>query len=224
MFLREDSFFAKELPMSRSVKTPRFPIGVRNVFRANEINRLHGRRGETRLSVVLTICVAVFGASLLLAPKARAQSEDQIMAAFLFNFARYVEWPKNAFDQSNSPVDICVLGAEDFSGVVSRTVSGKRVGKRLVAVRDIESLNVSDGCHILFLGDGLDVTHAEVVESLHGRSIYSVSDSEGFAAAGGIANFIRAKSRIRFEINRMAAESVGLKISSRLLRLAKVVK
>lgn len=194
------------------------------MFRGNEINWIRRRRGTAPLGVVFATLVVVFAASLLHAPRATAQSEDQIMAAFLFNFARYVEWPKNAFDRSNSPVEICILGADRFEKVVSRTVSGKQVGNRPVDVRAIAKLSNANGYHILFIGRDLDTAHSVAVEALRGRSVFSVSDREGFAAAGGIANFFRADSRIRFEINPGAAKTAGLKISSRLLRLAKVVK
>ena len=210
--------------MNLSAEAPGFLSGVRSVFRAGEMRRFQGRRSSTPIGVVLTTIVAVLATSLLLAPKAKAQSEDQIMAAFLFNFARYVEWPKNAFDRSDSPVDICLLGADDFSDVVTRTVSGKHVGNRPVAVRLIPQLERTSGCHILFIGSEVETAHDDAVESLRGQSIFSVSDRKGFATAGGIANFIRAESRIRFEINPGAAKAAGLKISSRLLRLAKVVK
>lgn len=223
-FLREGSFFACELPMHFSAEAAGFLSGVRSVFRASAIKKAHGRRSAAPIGVVLTMFVAVLATSLLLVPTARAQSENQIMAAFLFNFARYVEWPKDAFDRSESPVGICIFAADDFADVVNRTVSGKRVGKRPVVVRSITKLERTRGCHILFIGRDFNTAHDDAVVSLRGQSVFSVSDRKGFAKAGGIANFIRAENRIRFEINPRAAKAAGLKISSRLLRLAKVVR
>ncbi|HIF92840.1 MAG: YfiR family protein [Myxococcales bacterium] len=176
------------------------------------------------MGALLAAFIALFATSLLFAPKAKAQSEDPIMAAFLFNFACYVEWPKNAFDRSDSPVEICLLGSGDFSDVVTRVVSEKRVGNRSAAVRSIAKLELTSGCHILFSGHDLDTAHDDAVASLRGQSVFSVSDREEFATAGGISNFIGSESRIRFEINADAAKAAGLKVSSRLLRLAKVVR
>jgi hypothetical protein len=153
--IAEGSFFQCELPMNISAEASRILSGVRRVSRASEIKKIKHRRSAARLGVVRTTFAAVLAVSLLLAPHAGAQSEDQIMAAFLFNFARYVEWPKNAFDRSNSPVDICLLGADEFSDVVSKTVSGKRIGRRPFSVRSIAKLKLTDGCHILFIGRDL---------------------------------------------------------------------
>jgi hypothetical protein len=145
------------------------------------------------------------------------------MAAFLFNFARYVEWPEDAFDRSDMPVNICMLSSKEFGDVVSRTVSGKTVADRSVVVRWTSDLPEATGCHILFIGSEFERSHSDAVAVLDGMSVFTVADQEGFARAGGTANFFRADNRIRFEINTLAAKKAGLKISSRLLRLAKVV-
>jgi len=185
----------------------------------SEIKRVFRRRAAASVIVVATLV-----ASLLVSPKAIAQSEDQIMAAFLFNFARYVEWPQDAFDRSDMPVNICMLSTKEFGDVVSKTVSGKTVADRAVVVRWTADLPETAGCHILFIGREFGKSHSEAVAELGGMSVFTVADQEGFAKAGGIANFFRAENRIRFEINPRAAQKAGLKISSRLLRLAKVVQ
>lgn len=185
----------------------------------SELKRVFRRRAAASVIVVATLV-----ASLLVSPKAIAQSEDQIMAAFLFNFARYVEWPQDAFDRSDMPVNICMLSTKEFGDVVSKTVSGKTVADRAVVVRWTADLPETAGCHILFIGREFGKSHSEAVAELGGMSVFTVADQEGFAKAGGIANFFRAENRIRFEINPRAAQKAGLKISSRLLRLAKVVQ
>lgn len=188
--------------------------------RASEINRVFRRRDAASVVVVVVTTLVVF---LLVVPRASAQSEDQIMAAFLFNFARYVEWPKDAFDRNDMPVNICMLNSKEFGDIVSNTVSGKTVANRRVLVRPTSNLAEATGCHILFIGREFNKPVAEAIAVLGGMSVFTVADQEGFATAGGIANFIRAENRIRFEINPRAAKKAGLKISSRLLRLAKVV-
>jgi len=163
----------------------------------------------------LLLCVSV--------SEATAQSEDQIKAAFLFNFARYVEWPVEAFAGPEDAVKICMVGAASFAGVVSKTVSGKSVENRPVAVDTLAGLSELSGCHILYVGAGIGFDPGEVASRAAGASVFTVADHEGFASRGGIANFIRADNKVRFEINPSAAKKAGLKISSRLLRLAKVV-
>ena len=190
------------------------------MFRVIELNR-------TFLVCLRTAALFVVSAGLCLvlyAPPAAAQSEDQIKAAFLFNFARYVEWPDSAFASGDAAVRICMVGSGDFAGVVSNTVSGKSVGDRAVKVDTPADLSAASTCHILYVGSSFDGNPSGVAESVGPASVFTVADREGFATAGGIANFIRTDNKVRFEINPGAAKKVGLKVSSRLLRLAKVVK
>ena len=145
-------------------------------------------------------------------------------AAFLFNFARYVEWPASAFTAAEAPVRICVLGARTFASVVEEVVAGKQVGERSVEVAEAQDLDRAARCHILFVGEDLGIERPQLISTLADAHVFTVSDSEGFAREGGVANFFRADQKMRFEINTGAAKRAGLKISSRLLRLARVVE
>lgn len=163
--------------------------------------------------------VVLFAASL-----ASAQSEDQVKAAFLFNFVRYVEWPDEVFESDGSKVKICMLDAEEFGSVVTQIVSGKSVGDRKVKVKSIRGLDSARDCHLIYVGGDATGRVSDLVSTLGSAPVFTVSDAEGFAEGGGMANFFRADSKIRFEMNPGAAKKSKLKISSRLLRLAKVVK
>jgi hypothetical protein len=172
-----------------------------------------------RLILATVVCLSCMGAT-----QAQAQSEDQIKAAFLFNFARYVEWPTTAFAGPDTAVRICMAGSTAFANVVAQTVSGKSVENRPVRVDTLAELSGASDCHILYLGEGIGSAAADVASSLSGVSVFTVADRAGFAKQGGMANFIRADNKVRFEINPSAAKMAGLKVSSRLLRLAKVVE
>ena len=212
--------FACGLPMGGGVRDFRSSRGEPEGLRAAVDRASSGPRRLAGVGVVALLCAAW----LLAASSAEAQSEDQVMAAFLFNFARYVEWPENAFDRADMPVRICLLGSRELGEVVTSTVSGKTVGKRKVVVSLASDLGASSGCHIFFVGRGVESPNEEAVAALSGSGVFSVADREGFARAGGIANFLRVDNRIRFEINPNAAKRAGLKVSAKLLRLAKVVK
>jgi len=121
------------------------------------------------------------------------------------------------------PVRFCMLSSREFEKIVAETVSGKTVSDRPIVVRRTSDLHETHGCHVLFIGRESDDSNSNAVAALEGRSVFTVADQEGFALAGGVANFFRSDNRIRFAINPAAAAKVGLKISSRLLRLAKVV-
>ena len=166
--------------------------------------------------VALSVCIG--------APVARAQSEDQIKAAFLFNFARYVEWPEASFEGPSDAVRICMVGGDRFAEVVTRIVSGKQVADRPVSVDALAGLEEAGSCHILYVEEAFAADASEIASRLAGSSVFTVSDRAGFAARGGVANFIWSDNKIRFEINPGAARRAGLKVSSRLLRLAKLVE
>lgn len=161
--------------------------------------------------------------TVLLPALASGESEGPIKAAFLFNFARYVEWPPVAFENETAEIRLCVMGESAFDQVVTATVSGRRVGSRPVAVEKVESLDVASGCHLLYLDETVEVPAPVVADRLGELAIFTISDQLGFAAEGGIANFILVDQKIRFEINPSAARRAGLRISSSLLRLAKRV-
>jgi len=154
---------------------------------------------------------------------AAAESAEDVKAAFLFNFARYVEWPEAAFANETAPIRLCLLSNSGFHDVLAKTVSGRSVGRRPVAVETVEGLDAAGRCQLLFLGQGASLAGADVAARLGERPVFTISDQAGFAAADGIANFILVDNKIRFEINPSAARRAGLKISSSLLRLAKLV-
>lgn len=175
-----------------------------------------------RLTLAYTLALVL---AFVFSPnRAQAQSEDQVKAAFLFNFVRYVEWPSEVFEDDASDVKICMFKAEAFASVVKQTVSGKNVGDRNVEVDLIGNAGSTRGCHLLYVGVVGEESISDLVSNLGNAPIFTVSDAEGFAQSGGMANFFRTDSKIRFEMNPDAAKKANLKISSRLLRLARVVK
>ncbi|MBY0399662.1 YfiR family protein [Myxococcota bacterium] len=152
-----------------------------------------------------------------------AESADQVKAAFLFNFARYVEWPESAFERTDSAIRICLIGDGGFEQILAGAVSGRTVGARSVEVAALASLDGAAQCHLLFFDESAVAQGTTVAERVGSLAVFTIADRAGFAADGGIANFVLVDQKIRFEINQKAARRAGLKISSSLLRLAKLV-
>lgn len=169
------------------------------------------------------LAALVTGLLLSLPSLAWAESEGQVKAAFLFNFARYVEWPPETFEGEAAAIRLCVIGETAFQRIIAETISGRSVGTRQVAVEKVEGLEAAEACHLLFLDAGVPLPPSVVADRLGGHAVFTISDRPGFAADGGVANFIFVDQKIRFEINPAAARRAGLKISSSLLRLAKLV-
>jgi hypothetical protein len=174
-------------------------------------------RSLMRCWLLVLLCV-------LSAPFARAQPDDveaRIKAAFLLNFARYVEWPESVFTSSNSPVVIGVLGQDPFGkNNLEAIVDGKTVEHRPVLVKRGKTLADLADCHILFISTSERERLRSMLTLIQAKPLLTVSDMEGFRDAGGIILLKRKPSGMRFEINREAAERAGLKLSSKLLKLA----
>jgi hypothetical protein len=147
-------------------------------------------------------------------------TEYQIKAAFLFNFAKFVEWPEEAFSEPNTPIVIGVLGKNPFGDDLERTVRGKTINGRSLTIKEFRSPTEARDCHILFISTSEKTRLPEVFESLQGASVLTVGETERFTEAGGMINFVLEGSKIRFQVNDAAAKSAGLKISSKLLSLA----
>jgi len=186
------------------------------------------RKAKKGLPAPLTItrlCSAASLAVMLLLPglaSAQEVSEYSVKAAFLYNFAKFVEWPSNVSDPG-TPLIIGVLGRDPFQGEIDRAVEGKVVNGRRLTIKRFPSIEAFQYCHILFISSSERENLPRIIATLRNSCVLTVSDTDRFAHIGGIINFVAIENRIRFEINQGAAERAGLKISSKLLSLARVV-
>ncbi len=150
--------------------------------------------------------------------------EYTIKAAYLYNFGRYVQWPDDAFDGSGAPLVIGVLGPDPFGDALNVVAQTKQVHGRRIVVRRFASMADYTPCHILFVARSVEPEEQhEAMEKLRGSFGLLVGEAPGFAGEGGAINFFTQQNKIRFEINQKAAAGQGLKISSKLLKLARLV-
>lgn len=182
--------------------------------------------GLSALSRRLRRCAAaaIAAAGLLVIPSvavpAQEADEQLLKVAFIYNFAKFTTWPDTVFADSNAPVVLCVVGKHEL-GDAFETVQGKAVGRRTVAVKYLSSYRSKDQCHVVFVADSEKSKLAKIVTTGKETHALTVSDMEGFAEGGGIIRMVRGSDdKIRFEINAGAAEEAGLKLSSKLLKLA----
>jgi hypothetical protein len=163
---------------------------------------------------------------MVLAPAAaQAQvNEYQVKAAFLYNFARYVEWPPQAFNSASDPIVICVAGQSPFGTSLEEAVSGKSLAGRRLVVREISAVGSKCNCQILFVTAAERKRFHSAVGELRDSAVLTVGDTPGFTRDGGVINFRLEDGKVRFEINVEAAEQEHLHISSKLLSLAEIVK
>jgi hypothetical protein len=161
----------------------------------------------------LVLALVLLSSSILHAQE--VPLEYRVKAAFLFNFAKFVQWPAAA---DLGPIQICVAGRNVFGDALVETVRGETINGRPLAVRVI--LEPEPGCHIIFVPRGAATT--AYLRAARSSPSLTVGETSEFIAMGGIVNFTVEGTSVRFEIDPEAAERAGLRISSRLLRLARL--
>jgi hypothetical protein len=178
--------------------------------------------GCFRLALVL-----VAGAPASAPRQAQAQAlpskEYQIKAVFLFNFAQFVEWPATAFPDADAPIRIGVLGDDPFGTALEETVRGETIRNRKLVVQHSRQVEDLKNCQLLFISKSEKRRIPEILSTLNPGAVLTVGEIESFSRLGGIINFYLDGNKVRFEINPAAAQRQGLKLSSQLLNLGKVV-
>jgi hypothetical protein len=180
--------------------------------------RAFGRDNRCRSS-----CVAfALALTMQLSHAAGEPLEYQVKAAFLLNFTKFVEWPPVAFDGADSPIAICVLGSDPFGSSLDQIVAEEVVSGRKVVVRRIKRPPQAKLCQALFIS----MPEKEVLNILSslGPGVLTIGEGESFVRDGGMIAFVVENHRVRFGINETAAETAGLKLSSKLLSVARSVE
>lgn len=167
------------------------------------------------LGVWLLSCGALPGQT----HSAEAQ-EYQVKAAFLYNFAKFVDWSGEP-GGSGAPLVIAVFGKDPFGPTLENVVWGKTVNGRPLLIRRTSRVEELFPCHILFISSSEKRRLGEILQALGRASVLTVSDMEEFLQLGGMVRFLVEDNKVRFGINLEAARRTGLKISSKLLSLAK---
>ena len=169
-----------------------------------------------RIITIIALC------SLLRLPAAQSEqkpAEYQVKAAFLYNFTKFVEWPKETQDKYRY---LYILGDNPFGNELDN-IHGKTVGGKQLITEHINSLNGLKECSILFVSSSEEKYLQKIIETTASLSILTIGDTNGYAEQGIIINLYTEQNKIRFEINTNAAKRSGLKLSSKILHLARII-
>jgi hypothetical protein len=149
--------------------------------------------------------------------------EYEVKAAFLYNFAVLTEWPTNTWAKPDEPVVIGVLGADPFGPALEKILGGKQVLGRPVRLARFQRAADVGVCHVLFVSAAEAERWPATKDALAARPVLTVSDRERFCRQGGMVQLVqRADGSIGLVVNPGAVERAKLKLSSRLLALAKI--
>jgi hypothetical protein len=181
------------------------------------------RTAKTRLTVILTACLVAASGGCFSA-WGQSASEYEVKAAFLYNFAKFVEWPAQSFKGPDDPITICIVGQNPFGHMLEDTVNGKTLEGRAFVVRNVPDVQQAGRCHILFVSSSERKNLQAILAGIRTPGVLTVGETEGFAMNGGVINFKLEDGKVRFEINLHAAAKEGLQIRSHLLSLAQIVK
>jgi hypothetical protein len=188
-----------------------------------------------KMRLLLTALVlSIAGASLCAGSD--VGKDDQLKAAFLYNFLKFVDWPAEKMPDNNEPAVIGIYGGQGFAKAFE-PIKDKTVGSRQIVVREFaciakdaaeedwnKLIKAFEQCHILFFVDCPDdAMTKKIIEVLKGRGVLVVGQNGSFLKAGGNINFVIEENKLRFEINLVSAKTNNLKIRSNLLKLAKRV-
>ena len=162
----------------------------------------------------------VFGQGRRLSPDNRTASEYEVKAGFLLNFLRFVEWPAATAGDEKDPFSLCILGDDPFRDILDRMVQGETVNGRPIAVRRLSRWQ--EPCHLLFVSGPARDTLRILRQA--GAGVLTVGESSGFLDDGGMINFVVEDRRVRFDVSLENATRASVRISSRLVSVARRVE
>jgi len=174
------------------------------------------------VGALLFFC-AVSSAAWLPAVHAESLAEYEIKAAFIYNFAKFVHWPAPAFERPQAPLNLCLIGKDQF-GAALDTIDHKLAQGHELQVRRQVRLEDLKSCHILFVSESDRAKLAPIFLAIANANVLTISDLERFAEAGGIIGLYNVDNQVQFAINLDVARGASLQIDSQLLKLAKIVR
>ncbi len=176
------------------------------------------------LFVILSLCLLLLAGSASSRAGMQSAREQEIQAAFLVKFLSYVNWPSGMFADANDPVVIGIFGGDPFGSTIDRIARSHVANGRHVLVRRCLALDQPCACNLLFIVPTAMPQIDALLAGVRGRPVLLVGNAPGFLEKGGMINFVKAGSKIRFEINKTAVDKAGLIISSKLLKVAQSIR
>jgi hypothetical protein len=171
------------------------------------------------------ICACLWliaGATHIANAQTAAEDEHLIKAAFIYNFAKFTHWPDNTWKQPNDPLNLCTTGEDKLVDELER-LDGKKIKEHPVSILSLKNTQTPKHCHLLYIATSENKNFKDILKSVHGEAVLTVSLLPGFTGTGGMIEFKPEKDQTRFIINLGVAREAGLILSSRLLNVADVI-
>ena len=195
---------------------------LRESLRHKERDTRWLRTARIRIRLCAAALLALACANSML-PQDSSPVEYQLKAAFLFNFAKFVAWPPDAFPSDKAPISLCVFRHDPFGGALDQVIREKAINNRELLARRINDLPELKTCQLVFVSETEGRQLPEILSSLKGASALVVGESADFAERGGAIQFFLENNKLRFAVNVDAIQRARLQASSKLLALARIV-
>ena len=178
------------------------------------MNRIH--------FIILMITLAILGVASIPESYSQNVTDDEIKAALVFKFPVYVRWPEEVMKSDTDYFDCCILGDDRLADMISQ-FDGEKLLEKTIRIKRVSATGFNENCHMLFISSTEQDNLEDILKPIETKPILTVGDMKEFARKGGIINLVRKKESVHFEININAVDKSGLKISSKLLRLADII-
>lgn len=176
-------------------------------------------------SFILLFTASFFYTSPAFSGNEKAYEREYIVkAGFIYNFTKFIKWPEEALHSEDSEFFIGVMGSDPFGNILDTIAAKKKIQGRNLVIKRFSSLDEIETCHILFVSSSEKDHLEEVLSKLRGSQVLIVGDTPGFAKRGVGINFYIKKNKVRIEFNKRALEKSGLKVSSQLLNIGRIIK
>lgn len=178
---------------------------------------------KTLRILIAALCMAGVLVALQFRASWAADLETKVKVAYIYNFTKFIEWPGNEGDTAGEPVRICVIGSDPIRTTLgelsTRDVRGRPI--RIARIRDASAI---PQCHLLFISRSEEAQVETILRRLQGTPVVTISDIPRFAQRGGMISFTTENNRVRIEINQRTIRQSGLKVSAKLLEIARIVQ
>ncbi len=187
-----------------------------------------GGRSTRRFIPQRLRCLALGIAGLLLLGALPGQPtnsalEARVKSAYIYNFLKFIDWPSSSLGSENDPILICVIGKDAMASILTELESFRVKGRPLRVKYAVLDKSPLPSCQVLFLSSSEQRQFKLVLEKLQGRNVLTISDIPGFARQGGVIGFVNETGKVKIEINLAAAQQANLKISAKLLEVARII-
>ena len=149
--------------------------------------------------------------------------EYKLKAAYLLHFLQFVEWPDSVFENEKSPIIVTILGDDPFGKILDEITKSEKIGDHSITIKRTHSLSNLDFCHVLYISSSEKDNFKSILRHIDSAPILTISDIDNFSEQGGNISFYLEENKLRFAINMQTLKQADLKVSSKLLRLAKII-